>query len=381
MSKFNKLIWKRIFLGIGILATSCVVVVPSIIYTNSNQKINSESNHVNLTENNSQLNNEYEKDISKVKEQNVLNILNKSFATQSMMLISNSTVKSQNQKKIILAKEDTAVKEIYAHKININVEIKELKNKYYNNLTPSQKEFIQQKIANSKKIEEKKLAQKELKNNQTHLMYISNIEMFQQDQLGSAVSNATLELRNEKATLNKDASNMKLFAGLSTAAAIASTAISIAICCIPFWGWVEDAFAVADTCADWGASITAWVAYAAINKSANLSQNVISTFSYIWDGTGSYYLCKNPWDTWDKLNESLSSVNNDAVSLEGITVSDEAVNDASVACEPEVVPWYVPAIEAANLLVDDLSYSVGVASQIIGNQIVNIQDLLEDQNN
>lgn len=38
MSKFSKLIWKKIFIGIGILATTCVVVVPSIIYAKSNQK-------------------------------------------------------------------------------------------------------------------------------------------------------------------------------------------------------------------------------------------------------------------------------------------------------------------------------------------------------
>lgn len=166
---------------------------------------------------------------------------------------------SSNQTKILQYQQELKiqtneiVRNIFSKKLSVNDLLNEI-NKKYNNLTPNQKNFIQSKInylkKNNKKPNNLRLKNLSLLNFNVFVSssyYYQNVDESAAEQFQSGQKKFLQELLG--------------FAGFSTAAAIATTAVAAAEWCIPFWGWVAAGFTTAAATADWVATGLSWSAY------------------------------------------------------------------------------------------------------------------------
>lgn len=221
-------------------------------------------------------------------------------------------------------------KKIFNNKIDIKDLINEI-NKKYNSLSKSDKNFIKNEI--SKKNSEKK---------KINLMF--NVLSFY------SVANATDQNLTNAQTAYKQSEklerNLKIFGGLTTTAAIASTAIAAAIWAIPFYGWVAEGFATADTAVDWVTVGITWAQYANVGSASLQMGSVMENFltaplgvSFIGNDLSQFL-----WG-FNKMRPIL-------LKLVASINADWATNLAGAFAEPEVASWYHTAIGVISGLID-----------------------------
>lgn len=283
------------------------------------------------------------------------------------------SIENNKKEKEIYQYSVKLVHEIYAGKINVPTRINELKEKYDDKLSWSQLDYLQQKIS-LKNNEELKVNNSIIKNNQERML-LQNGNLFYnyyQPIIQNTIYKTHTKIQNYKNLLTTDSNAMLAFAILSTAASVASLATSIAIACIPFWGWVEVGFAIAATGVDIAASYCAWNAYEAVKNINNKVQDALNTTTDCLEvpaGAGILYDLSNCLSDIFKTGNLGDLITRVIISL----TSDAATNSLAVAAEPDVTAWYVPLIDTITLTMDSLNLSVCTASIFMSQTISQLQ--------
>ena len=327
----------------------------------------SQSNNFNLDE-----------AIKKIPESTVLSKLESSFKENNesfLVALNSENVQELKEQKIVQKDAIQNVKKIYTGKINLQQKLDQLKRKLNQESSKKQLNYLNQLINDKKKQVEanQKLNYQELEMRQlqsTNLFYYNIATQ-------STLNNTHQKMESLKNELTNGINGMITFACVSTTAAIASGAIAIAIWAIPFFGWFEEAFAVADTVIDAAAAAVAWTTYYTFNDaSSTVSQILYNTATGFDVLTGASIIVdlRNTVNALNKLPAAIESV-------DAITVTDEATNDAGSAAEPEVAAWYDVAIGVASVIIDGVSMIVGSLSQFLPSTITQIQQQISQSDN
>ena len=292
----------------------------------------------------------------------------------SLIALNHQSIKELKEEKIVQQDAIKNVKEIYAGKINLQKKIDQLKDKLNNESSKKQLDYLNQLINDKKKqvdaIQKLKYQELEMHQLQSTNLFYYNITA------QNTLDNTYQKLESLKNELNDGSNGMLTFACVSTTAAIASGAIAIAIWAIPFFGWFEEAFAIADTVIDTGAAALAWSTYYIFkNASSNVAQMLFNAGTG-FDSLTAACIAVDLRNTVHAINKLPATVE----SMDAMTATDEATNDAGSTAEPEVAAWYDVAIGVASIAIDAVSMIVGSLSQFLPPTISQIQQEISQSN-
>ena len=374
IKKFFK--WIIAFL---ILVLTCSAITVPIECTNNSVQTQSITTSVPSLSKNQSNNFNLDEAIKKVPESTVLAKLKDNFQRNtgnSLVALNPQNAKELKEQKIVQKNAIQNVKEIYAGKINLQKKLDQLKVKLNKESSKKQLDYLNQLINDKKKQVEatQKLEYRELEMHQleaTNLFYYNIVTQ-------NTLNNAHQKLESLENELKNGTNGMLTFACVSTTAAIASGAIAIAIWAIPFFGWFEEAFAIADTVIDSAAAGMAWGTYYAFKSANSTVENNMFNAGTGMDGLSALCLVVD-------LRNIVSAINKLPATVEAetaLTATDEATNMAGSTAEPEVAAWYDVAIDVAAMVVDSVSMIVGTISQFLPPTISQIQqEISQSQNN
>lgn len=273
---------------------------------------------------------------------------------------------------LLKSKTNSLIENLYSDKISINSLLSNEQSKY-SSLSSSQKEYISNLI-NSKKneIDSKKNTSYNLYFSKFNLN-VSSIAMFEGNfslqSTDTSIENNISEWQTELAN-----DNVKLgdFAIASWVIAAASTITAAAIWAIPFFGWVAESFATADTVIDW---ITANIAQAAYDNSST-----------------AVFQLNNTIMTWTNDTIAPDFLLNDLVSVAGLFKNlqpilvdfantfdaDWATNIAGAFAEPGEYAEFIPFVVTLGFITDLAGTTITYWSTILSN---NMNILNKDINN
>ena len=292
----------------------------------------------------------------------------------SLIALNHQSIKELKEEKIVQQDAIKNVKEIYAGKINLQKKIDQLKDKLANDCSKKQLDYLNQLINDKKKQVE---ANQKLKYHELELHQLQSTNLFYYNIAQNKLNNTHEKLESLENELKNGSNGMLTFACVSTTAAIASGAIAIAIWAIPFFGWFEEGFAIADTLIDTAAACVAWAAYYAFQDANTPVENSLFNTGTGMASASSVCLLIDLANTVKAINKLPSTV--EAVSA--ITTTDEATNLAGSTAEPEVATWYDVAIDVAAIVVDSVSMAVGSLSQFLPCDIAQIKQEISAKNN
>lgn len=146
---------------------------------------------------------------------------------------------------------------------------------------------------------------------------------------------------------------LKVVAGVTTAAAIASTAVEVAIWAIPFYGWVAEGFATADTAADWVATGLAWAQYNEMNNENITFGNLMFNFLNLQLEAGS--VSHDLYNFAKAIKEIMPRI---IAKIFSTMSADLATNIAGSFAEPEISPWLDAAITGFTVFLDATSITL-----------------------
>ena len=292
----------------------------------------------------------------------------------SLIALNNQSIKELKGEKIVQQDAIKNVKEIYAGKINPQLKLKELKNEFDAKHSQKELNYLQSKINDKKhQIEaQRKLQFKEIElrnlQNSTSLFYF-------RPNIASTMQNADAKLSSLESELSNAKNEMKTFACLSTVASIASAAVAIAIWAIPFFGWFEEGFAIADTVIDTAAAATAWSAYYEINFNNNKAENLIYRFTLGFNASTGVCLGVDLGD----IVHTICHINPILNTVSAMATTDAATNAAGATAEPEVATWYNAGICALAFVIDSVSITVGIMDQFLPQTISQLQQEISEK--
>ena len=395
---------KKLWIFISTVGVTCILaaaIAPAIVYT-QNSTTNDSEKSKNLSNTNTSSNNStimakyfndfnssstnYQTTIQSISPDSLMNALNQDnqkatlFVDSSMI---NKTPKkkdglSTKEQKILVTDEKEVITEIDSGKLNVKKQVDNLQTNFYNNLSSADKLLLQHKISakeyqiiTSRKMQNS-LNQNQVKN-KTKNPNLFVLNLYSQNNY----QNLNLStIRNDQNQINTDANKIRDFAIVSSTAAAASTVLALAMLWIPFVGWFDEAFAVADTVIDWAAAGFAWKGYWSLYYDSQAVQNAITNHSKIADGLGAASI---GWDSYLTINylrkaENLSrNASTTITNLDDTVITDQATNDAGSFAEPEIDAWYSVAICGCSLILDIVSTSVGSACTLIAEDIASLQ--------
>ena len=367
------------FLGVAILSAAiatpieCCKTQTQIVQSNANLTTNSlQSNTTSFNLNDA---------VKHTSEKAVLEKLERGFNQQdSAVLIASSKENNLEikEEKILHTEAVQNVKQIYDGKINPQLQMNQIKKEF--DVKHSQKQLDQiQTLINNEKYQVE--LQRNLQYKEIELRHLqddpSNCFYYFYHNINNTVQNTNQKLHSLENELKEGTSAMLAFATVSTAASIASAAIAIAIWAIPFFGWIEEGFAIADTAVDCSAAGVAWGAYYSLSNS---SQQVQKDY-YLGATTVNTLSAETIYGDWKFATNNISKIPDTLDAVDAISAVDEATNAAGSTAEPEVASWYDVAIDIAASAIDALSISVGIASQYMPLAINQIQQEIEQLKN
>lgn len=235
------------FLTTTALTATILTPIEVIKHNNNQMTVSNVNNNKTIIKNNMNMNSV----LSKIPESKIDSIINNYYGTNSskhgLMLLQETT--NLKEDKIVVAKAKEIVNELYTNKISLSSLRQEDKNRF-NNLTPEQKAYIRNKIA-----EENKKQQMNIK--PLMFSYSTCSLLVQNDSYKNQINN----FNQYNQELEKKLYYLEVFAGTLTALAIAATAVAVVQWSIWFIGWAEAAFTTAAVAADWTAVGLAWKSY------------------------------------------------------------------------------------------------------------------------
>ena len=386
---------------IGGVAISCAAIVPAIVYTQYNSQTQTSTSQVNTVStttaknstvvasgfnyfNNSSTN--YQNEIQSMNPNTLMNDLSQDnqkvslFADSSMVSAKESEKSGLSTKtqELLVVNEKKIISEIDSNKLNVKKQVDNLQTNFYNNLSATDKSLVQSKIsakeyqlATSKKMQDSLKAMQPKDEVTNPNLFVLNL--YSQNSNQSSELNT---LRSDQSAISRDAGQIRSFAIVSSTAAAASTVLALAMLWIPFVGWFDEAFAVADTVIDWSAAGFAWKGYWSLYDDSQAMQQIITNNSQI----GDYFSGANfGWDAGFVANDltdycgDANSIVNTMTNLYGTVVTDEATNAIGAFVEPGVDSWYSIALSTCALTLDTICGSMGTAATVVSDDIANIQ--------
>ena len=374
----------KILAGSFLAVASTTAIVTPIEITKKCSDNNSSiiTNNINNTKICTTTNHNVNSILSKVPETKVENIINNYFVINSSknktLFIQESS--NTNKDRIIVNKAKQIVNELYTNQISLSTLRKNIQNKF-NNLTITQKEYIQSKIKKQENLNNKV--------NSKSLMFCYPTLLLSQQNVGNTLlTNADLLSQNIQYTLNK-LGGIEIFASTLTALAIAATAVAAAEWAILFVGWEAAACTSATVVSDWITVGFAWTYYFQIlNPMKNLvSSTTYQTFKNIKNQCRDLKWCINGPNNikefpnkiekiqnnlkkvggWisQKLRSIFSTANANGQRLSASMDADQAVNDADMWADPSDSA-VITAISAADNAISKIFGFISGAISVIG---------------